>query len=192
MYTEPGIYSLSLTATTASGMKSTSSRQVKVYHHVVRSVTIKNLNLDSWTNGGRGFPEQPLPLFTNVKLWVEIKKSQPDTYYPLIGDIDAPVIYKSATVSNIAADSGAPISFSVAEEIIVDVPALTRDFGYEGIGYVFNLYAQDHTGTYLVSCNRWSGAGTVFFDGIKTNNFTISSYGLGGGEIHVQGTYELP
>lgn len=193
MYTEPGIYTLTLTATNASGMKSTSSVQVKVYHHVVRSVTIKNLNLNVWTNGGRGFPDQPLPVFTNVSLWVEIKKPQDDTYYPLIGDIDAPVIYKSITVSNIAADNPTPISFSVAEEIIVDVPALTHNFGYEGIGYVFNLYAQDNTGTYLVSSNRWSGTGIqFFFGGIKTNNFTIASYGLGGGEIHVQGTYELP
>ena len=69
-----------------------------------------------------------------------------------------------------AADSPSPIFFSVTEKIIVDVPALTRDYGYEGIGYVFNLYAQDDRGTYLVSCNRWSGAGTVSFDGIKTNN----------------------
>jgi hypothetical protein len=194
IYAKPGIYAVTLTAMNASGIKSTSSRQLRVHQHVIRNVTIKNLNLNFWTNTGRGFPSQdPFPVFTKVKLWVEIKKAEPDTIYPMGDDINAPVIYKSPTVADVDADSQAPISFSVSEEIILDIPALTRRFGYKGaIGYAFNLYAQDDTGVYLVSSNLWLGAGTNFFGKIKTNHFRIVSQGLGGGEIEVQGTYELP
>lgn len=193
-YTKSGVYTLTLTATNSSGMKSTSTRQVKVHDFRVRRVSIKNLDLNVWARGEWGFPLQdPFPIFTTVKLWVEIKKGEHGLSYPRSdGDVDAPVIYKSPVMSEIAADSPAPISFYVPEKIILDIPALTHSHGYQGVGYAFHLYVQDDTGIYLVSSNQWSGTGTIFSGAVKTNNFTLVSHGLGGGEVEVQGTYELP
>lgn len=191
-YPESGTYTLTLTAMN-SGMKSVSTRKVNVYDFVVKSVSIKKLNLNVWRDGGNGFPEDSLPLFDKVTIWVEIKKAEPDNNYEMLHDVNAPVIYKSPIVSQIEADSPAPISFYVSEKIILDIPELTHHFGYDKpVGYAFNLYAQDNTGTYLVSSNLWSGSGTTLRGSIETNNFVFTSYGLGGGEIEVQGIFELP
>jgi hypothetical protein len=193
-YTKAGIYTLILTATNEDGAKSTASRQVKVHDYAIRSVTIKNLNLNIWKESGLGFPAaEPFPLFSKVKLWVEIKKAEAGGSYAMGDDINAPVIYKSPVMPDIAADNPTPISFSLPEKIILDIPALTREHGYPSpIGYGFNLYAEDNTGIYLVSSNLWLGTGTNLVGSVETNNFTFMSYGLGGGEIEVQGTFELP
>ena len=198
-YLKSGVYTLKLTVTSSSGAKSSITKVVNVYDFVLKSVKVTNVGLNVFAGGGRGYPASvTFPIFSKVNLWVEIKKGFDNTEYPpsYSGDISAPVIFKSSIAKDIDADHPTPIYFNdFQERMAINIPYEVRNFtGSIGIvgGYAFNLYAQDASGTYLISTNRWSGSNNSFYEDIDKKTFTWISGGLGGGSIEMSGTLELP
>jgi hypothetical protein len=184
-YPKAGTYHLTLTAINKDGNKSVLSKSIKVVNPVLKQVVINRLN---W-NSGWGRPAE-WPRFTKANVWVEIVKAEPNQDYAVLsnGSFDAPVIYKSPVASNIDS-SAVPIVFDIPQKIVLDIPTLTLRYGYKGRGYGFNLYAQDATGTYLLSSNFWSGVGSVYRGSIPKNTFTIAT-GILGSSIDFNGDYE--
>ncbi|MDQ6904410.1 MAG: PKD domain-containing protein [Bacteroidota bacterium] len=179
-YPKSGNYTVTLTSINKNGSKSIVSKSVKVVDAVLRQVIIKTL---SWNTGSA----RPAG---KANVWVEIVKGASNQNYTALsnGSFDAPVIYKSDIASNI--DSGsAPITFNISQPIIIDIPTLTLGHGYKGIGYGFNLYAQDATGIYLLSSTFWSGNNTHYSGSFLNNKFTIGT-GISGNVIDFNGDYE--
>jgi hypothetical protein len=183
-YPKSGTYKVTLTAINRDGNKSVLSKSIKVVSPILKQVVIKSLN---W-NSGFGRPVI-WPIFIKANVWVEIVKAKPNQDYPLLsnGSFDAPVIYKSRIASNIDS-SAVPIVFDIPQKIVLDIPTLTLRYGYKGRGYGFNLYAQDATGTYLLSSTFW-GVGFSYRGSIPSNTFTIMT-GILGSSIDFNGSYE--
>ncbi|MGZ3854102.1 MAG: PKD domain-containing protein [Flavisolibacter sp.] len=183
-YKSSGTYTVTLTAS-KNGKTSVTSRKVKVVDPVLKKVVISRL---SW-NSGWGRPAS-WPTFTRANVWVEIVKGAPNQTYPVLsgGTFAAPVIYKSSVVNNV--DSTAiPITFAVLQKTVIDIPTLMLEFGYSGIGYGINLYAQDATGIYLLASNFWSGVSTTYQGSYVDNRFTITT-GVFGSSVQLVGDYE--
>jgi hypothetical protein len=184
-YPKSGTYTVTLTSIDRKGNESVAHKTIKVVDPLLKEVVIKTLN---W-NSGWGRPKT-WPKFSKANVWVEIVKAESHQDYPISSDgtFAAPVIYKSTVALNIDS-SAAPLMFDVPQKIVIDIPTLTLRYGYQGRGYGFNLYAQDATGTYLLSSNFWSGVGALYRGSIKNDKFTIST-GLLGSSVDFNGSYE--
>lgn len=183
-YTSAGTYTVTLTAS-KNGKTSVATMKVTVADPVVKQVVISNL---SW-NSGWGRPTS-WPSFTKANVWVEIVKGAPNQTYPVLnnGSFAAPLVYKSSIANNV--DSTAvPLTFAVPQKTVIDMPTLKLQYGYHGIGYGINLYAQDATGTYLLASNFWSGVSTTYQGSYNDNKFTIT-VGFLGASVQLVGDYE--
>jgi PKD repeat protein len=148
-YPKSGNYVVTLTAQNATGQKSTIIKNVKVLNRVIRQVVIKGL-----TN----FNSSSLQTLNNPNVWAVIKLGGNNVIYPQpVGQnssFNAPIVYQSP-VQNIGS-ANLPFTFNVTNKIVLDFPALATLIekglaGYKGIGYGLELYAQDNSGTYLLS-----------------------------------------
>jgi hypothetical protein len=184
-YPKSGTYTVTLTSIDRNGNESVAHKTIKVVAPILRQAVIKTLD---W-NSGWGRPTT-WPKFTKANVWVEIVKAESHQEYPISSDgtFAAPVIYKSTVATNVDS-SAAPIVFDVPQKIVIDIPTLTMQYGYQGRGYGFNLYAQDATGTYLLSSNFWSGVGALYRGSIQNNKFSISTAVLGT-SVDFNGSYE--
>ncbi len=182
-YDTPGNYKISLTAINNNGKKSTTVKQVKILTPIIKNVVIDILG---W-NSGWGRPVE-WPVFKRANVWVEILKGESGKSYPVLsnGSFDAPVVFKSDVVN---VDSAlAPVTFNLSVKTMLDIAALTGAGGYQGAGYGFNVYAQDASGTYLLSSTYWSG-GISVNGSYATGKFRIGS-GTYGIAISVNGVFE--
>lgn len=172
MYTQRGEYSLRLTAI-KNGKTSVAYKKVQVVAPSIKRVTITSLN---WNNPW-GKPIS-WPHFTKADVWVEIRRGESGQTYPALsnGIPDAPLVYKTPVTVN--TDSTAiPIVFNLPQPIDVDLPALYRDWGYKGTGYIISFHARDQSGTYLLGSTSWSGVGIIYDWDIITKHFTIRTAG---------------
>ena len=69
------------------------------------------------------------------------------------------------------------------------MPTINKCCGYSGFGYIYNLYAQDNTGTYLLSSSYGSGLGFSFSADIRQNWFKITT-GFYGSNLSLNGDYQ--
>lgn len=183
-YTSAGTYMVTLTAS-KNGKTSVTSKKVRVVDPVAKQIVVSKL---SW-NSGWGRPTS-WPAFSKANVWVEIVKGAPNQSYPVLSDgtFAAPLIYKSSIANNI--DSTAvPLAFAIPQKTVIDIPTLKQQYGYNGVGYGINLYAQDATGTYLLASNFWSGVSTTYQGSYTENKFTITMGALGF-SIELSGDYE--
>ncbi len=181
-YPVAGIYTLKLKAVNKAGDSSVVSKTVHVYDYVLKKIIIKDINLNIYTINGRGYPTSiQYPWFSKVKMWIQIKRGLDSVQYVLSknGDIEAPLVYQSAEVNNVAADQGSPIQFLVDKKVVINIPQRIRDDGLlDGIGgYAFNVFVQDESGTYLILTSRWVGTATTFQSSIAKKEFTSTTYG---------------
>ena len=148
-YVKSGTYTLTLTAQAEDGRKTSMSKTVKILDRVIKQVVIRDLlNYHSIASLSLNQP----------KVWVEIKLGANNTQYPRPNNpnssFDAPIIYKSPVISNFG-PGNIPYTLNVPGNIILNFPALTAIYGtglgYSGVGYGLELYAQDDSGTYLLS-----------------------------------------
>jgi len=184
-YPASGIYTLTLTAISKDGRKSVMSKTIKVVDPVLKHITVDALNLQS----ALGF-SNAYPVANKVNVWVEILKAAPNQSYPLLstGTFDAPLIYKTSVLTKVDVTK-LPLEFDIKDKIVIDMPTLTKNYGYTGLGYAFNLYAQDNTGTYLLSSSYGSGVSSSFSGDVRNNRFTITS-GFDGSHLSLTGSYE--
>ena len=184
-YPAAGTYTLTLTAITKNGKTAVAKKVVKIVEPVLKEVVISKLLLNSTVDR----PASLTP-FTKADVWVEIVRGEQNNFsYPYTnGSFSAPVFYKSNIAANVDS-ANAPLVFSVAGRKVFDIPALTRDFGYKGIGYGFNLYAKDATGTYLLASSFWSGVSAAYQGSYEKNSFAIPMSFLGF-SMTFKGTYE--
>ena len=149
-YPKSGSYVVTLTVQNATGQKSTITKNVKVLDRIIKQVVIKGL-----TNFNSSSPQT----LNNPNVWAVIKLGGNNVIYPqpvgTSSSFNAPVVYRSPVVQNIG-PANLPYTFNVTNKIVLDFPALatlieTGLAGYKGIGYGLELYAQDNSGTYLLS-----------------------------------------
>lgn len=179
-YTKPGIYTLTLTVFSSDGKKSVESKTIKVVEPVAKQVVVTSLNPKSALGWASTYPTA-----AKIKIWVEIlEKVTPDQQYPLSGyGIPlAPLVYKSAAVSNIDA-SKVPLSLDISNKLTIDIPI------YASGGYIFNLYGQDNTDTYLIASSYGSAIGSSMEASILQNKFVITT-GFEGSSLKLVGSYE--
>lgn len=190
-YPSAGIYTLTLTVTTKQGQTAVAKKVVKVVQPVLTQLVISKLNLNSTVDRPKS-----LPPFARANVWVELVKGEPNQYYTTLpnGANTAPVIYKSSIATNVDS-TDVPLKFAIPQRIVMDIPTLVRDYGYKGVGYGINLYAQDATGTYLLFSTFWSG-GSMLYRGPDTyanpyasGTFEILS-GFLGFSLRFEGKYE--
>jgi len=184
-YFKSGTYKITLTAINNDGQKSVTSKQIRVKDYVLRQIIIPSLNFQSALGASSTYP------IGKVNLWVEIQEGAPGRwdYQPLPnGTYDMPVVYKSDVVPNVDAGS-VPITVNVSQKFIVDAPTFFKEDGYTGKGYSFNIFAQDVTGTYLLTASYWSTVSNSMYGDIRTNSFRITS-GFFGSNIVLNGDFE--
>lgn len=184
-YSTPGTYVVTLTATNKDGKKSVATKDIKVVSPVLKYVTISSLNWKSVPAGNVDYPTGD-----KVNVWVEIVQGAPNQTYTFLSNktFDAPLIYKSRVSLNVDSNA-APIVFDVGSKIIIDIPTLTLTYGYNGVGYGVNLYAEDTTGTHLLSSTFWGQVNTWFWGIVSQNRFTYDSE-LAGIKLTLGGDYE--
>jgi len=145
-YTKAGTYTLTLTATNKDGKKSTTSRQVKVLNRVIQQLAITGMYNNENTSRS----------FEHSKVWAVIKLATNNINYTFNGRIsNAPIIYQTPVIADFDLTK-VPYIFDVPENQVLNFPALATilfkgRYGYNGIGYGLELYAQDAGGTYLLS-----------------------------------------
>jgi PKD repeat protein len=147
-YPKSGTYTLTLTALNEAGAKASFSMKVKVLDRVMQQVSITGL-----------LAALPIPhSLMHAKVWAVIKLGQNGVTYPLPTtagqSLNAPVIYQTPVIPDFDS-TRIPYTFSIPGKMIVNFPALAtlseQGLGYTGVGYGLEIYAQDATGTYLVS-----------------------------------------
>jgi PKD repeat protein len=184
-YPKSGTYKVTLTAINTDGKKSVVSKTIKVLDRVLKQIVIPSLNFKS----ALGFFNATYPSNT-ANVWVEIQQAAPGSWdYPILstGAFDVPVVFKSPVASNVNSNS-VPIVLNIAEKFVIDFPTLVGTQP-AGMGYGFNLYAQDATGTYLLTSSYGSGIGNSAIGDMRHNTFTITT-GFEGSEIILNCDYE--
>ncbi|MGI4750663.1 MAG: PKD domain-containing protein [Janthinobacterium lividum] len=145
-YTKSGTYTLTLTAFNKDGEKSITSRQVKVLDRVIQQLSITGI-----TNN-----ENISHNFNHAKVWAVVKLATSNVNYTFTGpSFNVPVIYQTPVITDFD-ETKVPYVFNVPNNQILNFPALSTLInrgldGYKGLGYGLELYAQDATGTYLLS-----------------------------------------
>jgi PKD repeat protein len=189
-YKKPGTYTLTLTVQNASRQAVSVSKKVKVLDRVVKQVVIVDLS------DRVGSPQRHL---VNPTVWAVVRLggnriaySQQSASNP---SFDAPIIYQSNKIAGLTA-ADLPYAFPVPGKLVVDFPALSYPYdagrlGYTGVGYGLELYAQDASGTYLLSSSylpyyqsQAGGIGTVGTD-IQRNAFNAVY-----GDVKLVGDFE--
>jgi len=168
-YERSGNYKISLTVINSAGKSTVVSKQVTVLDRVLKQVIIKKFN---W-----GISYGNWPSITKAKVWIEILRGDNNatyTYDPQTS-YNAPMVYKSPVIDNVTPTSS-PVVFTVPNKIIIDMPAFHTDPGYyKGIGYIFNVYAQEGGKTFLLSSGNFSGVSTLGNGTPATNSYVITS-----------------
>jgi PKD repeat protein len=176
-YPKSGMYTLTLTAKSADGQKSSASRTVKVLDRVIKQVVVL----------GTRFENTPTPhLITNPTVQAVLRLGPDRATYPMptgtYVSYEAPVVFKTPLVPNVT-DAQFPLTFEVPGKLVLDFAALNAGAinlkvgGYTGVGYGLELYVQDGTGTYLASSSYQtiyrSSAGSITWPvaDIKKNRF---------------------
>jgi len=180
-YKKSGTYTLTLTATTKDGRKSVAKRTIRVLDYVLKQIVVTSLTARSALGWSSTYPTTG-----KLNLWVEIlKRDAPNQEYPRsnYGFPMAPLVYKSAVVTDVDA-SKIPLSFKVTDKLALDMLIFNSS-----LGYIFNLYGQDNTGTYLISSNYGSGIATSMWGKIDQNRFEIS-FGFEGSNLNFIGAFE--
>jgi len=188
-YPKAGSYMITLTVQNANGQNNTVKKNVKVLDRVVRQVVIKGLKqlID--------YPLSQTPQsFNNSNVWVELKLSSNNIVYPyptgsnvVNTSFKAPIIYQSPLLSSFDSTK-VPYSITVSDRIILDYPSVLLSYfnpqlANKNFGYGLELYAQNSTGTYLLSSSyegfyqAQSGLGLQIKKADIQNNVFIVGYG---------------
>ncbi len=184
-YAKSGYYTLTLTASAKDGRKSVVSRTVKVLDRVGKQIVLSSFNPHSALGWSATYPKSD-----KLNIWVEILQAAPDQEYPLSNFKvpQAPLVYKTAIVTGVDA-SKIPLSFDIAGKLIIDFPTFGKCCGYSGLGYIFNVYGQDNTGTYMLASSYGSGVGFSMSGDIRSNRLEITT-GFEGTNLSLKGDYE--
>ena len=164
-YPLSGSYTLTLTAKNGDSAARTVTRSVKVLDRFMKQVQITGFNPDYMPVGHS---------LAHARLWAVIRLGQAGVSYPIPNtdnqSLNTPIIYQTPVVT---ADSmQLPYTFTIPGNIKVDFPALLNynignpsASGLSNVGYGLELYAQDSTGTYLLSSSYQfyyvSGSGAI-------------------------------
>lgn len=173
-YKKAGTYTVTLKVTSEDGRESTATRTIKVADYIMRSVTLKDIQVNMFE--GESPANVVFPHFSEMKLWIEVKLGEKEgdqyAYDTVTGDDAQPVIWKSPVVAFSAAD---PRSFEFSIPGIAAVPEAIEARLPGSWGYGINLYGQDDSGTYLLGSTKWSGsqAGIDYDPGSDKTKFTM-------------------
>lgn len=173
-----GKYVVSMIAMNKDGKKNSTSMNIVVKERILKSISIDNLDINSFSPSQNG-----LPVFSKIDLWVVLKNSKSSTdRMTSNGDVvDAQIIYQSPVFQNIDSAFHSSLSYSIPPSIktALEIPILyPNGVQPKGLGLMLNLYGKDHSGTYLLASSRWSGVGLWLTD-LGGGNPTFSdTFGL--------------
>ena len=150
-YPRSGIYTLMLTVKNKAGVTSTTTRRVKVLDRYMKQLLITSF-FPFWRTVGHSLE--------HANLYAVIRLGQQGVRYPFPTtagqSFDAPIIYQTPVV--VADSTQLPYTFTISGKQMVDIDAVMRfstsyvaGSNYFNVGYGLELYAQDATGTYLLS-----------------------------------------
>ena len=180
-YAKSGVYTITLTAINANGKRSQSVKTASIRDRVLKQIVISRINFQS----ALGFFNTTYPA-GKANVWVEIQQAEPgrwDYQHLSNGGYDVPVVYKSDVVPN-ADSKSVPITLNVSQKVVIDIATLT-----DGMGYGLNLFAQDGTGTYLLTSSYGSGIGNTAYGDIRSNKYSVTS-GFEGSSIILNCDFE--
>ncbi len=188
-YRRSGTYTLTLTVQNKDGVKRSVSKQVKVLDRVMKQLQITAFQPLFWPVGHS---------LEHASLWAVIRLGENGVKYPIPSaantSFNAPIVYESPVITGIDSTK-LPYSITLPANMIVNYPALAifqqAGLGYTGVGYGLEVYAQDGTGTYLLSSSyaatytAQSGYITWPVANIQQRTFVMQY-----GDLTVAGDYE--
>jgi PKD repeat protein len=176
-YPRSGTYTLTLTVQNKEGEKRIITKQVKVLDRVMKQLLITGLQPLFWPVNHS---------LDHASVWAVIRLGENGVKYPIPStantSFNAPIVYQSPVITGID-PAKLPYAIALPANMIVNFPALAinqrSDLGYTGVGYGLELYAQDGTGTYLLSSSyaasytAQSGSITWPLANIQQDSFVI-------------------
>jgi PKD repeat protein len=180
-YPKSGRYKITLTSINADDRRTQVVKTVTIKDRILKQIVITSINFKS----ALGFLKTTYPA-GKANIWVEIQQAEPGRwdYQPLSnGGYDVPVVYKSDVVPN-ADSKSVPVTLIVSKKIVIDIATLSG-----GMGYGLNLFAQDATGTYLLTSSYGSGIGNAAYGNIHSGKYTVTS-GFEGSNIVLNCDFE--
>jgi hypothetical protein len=161
------------------------TKTIKVLERVAKQIVLRSLNKGSALGWASVQPNSD-----KLNIWVELLRAESNKDYPYskYGVPEAPLVYKTSVAADVDA-SKIPLTFNIPDKLIVDLPTIQRCCGYTGDGYIFNVYGQDNTGTYLLVSSYGSGIGLSMWTDIRLTQFEITS-GAAGTNLSLKGGFE--
>lgn len=166
-YAKAGTYKVTLTAKASDGTIATSTKTVTVLERVLKNIVINNIY---WNNTDAMYAEAGWPKTDNADIYVKIQLLAPKQFPAGSFTPDAPVVYQSPVLGNIAKVTNTPLNINVDGKIVLDrVPLLDRR-------YLISLVAKNSTGEYVLVNNWYSGSyQSIQQDDITKNAFQVTT-----------------
>ncbi len=166
-YPKAGTYMVTLSAKASDGTIATSTKKVTVLDRVLKNIVINNIY---WNTTDAMYAEAGWPLTEKADIYVKIQLLA-DKQFPA-GSFtpDAPVVYTSPVLTNIAKVTTTPLAINVSGKV-----ALDRDLLLDR-RYLISLIAKNSTGEYVLVNNWYSGSyQSIREDNIAKNTFVVST-----------------
>jgi hypothetical protein len=155
-YENSGTYTVTLTATSPTGEKSSLSKTIVVKERVLKFITIDRVHWD--TNNSNGWPTSPkADLFLQIKMFTDLQTA-PNFTYP-----NCPVIFTSEKITNVNHQT-----YTSRKPLIQT--ALPEHLGN---AYLFSINAEDEDGNLYCIQNN-TGGGSYF--GILKEDFSANEF----------------
>jgi len=169
-YPAAGTYTVKLTATNQAGETRTELKTVRVLNRVLKRIV---LNRVYWSPVSGSIPNfnATWPLTTTADVYAQIQERTAATVFPPGGLVPgAPVLFTSAAVPGVSADTRSPIILNVGDGFIFDKQKFKAE------GYILSLLARNADGTYCLFSNVFGGSGAVISkESIARNEFSVTT-----------------
>jgi len=192
-YAKPGLYPVTLTVKGAGNQTATVTRRVRVLERVAKQVVIQNLNDEV---------NSPQHNLVNGTYWVVVRLGANRTSYPQPTNgnpsFEAPILYQSPKVT--LTQAMLPYAFTLPTPLVLDFSALRANtlqnnpnsYGYAGVGYGFEVYEQDASGTVYLLTSSYRPFYRSQSGGINEQgtDFERNILRVGYGGIYLSGDFE--
>jgi PKD repeat protein len=167
-YPKAGTYTVTLNAKAADGTIATSTKKVTVQDRVLKNIVINEVY---WNNTDAMYKDAGWPLTETADIYVKIQQLQGNEVYLPNGVVqNAPVIYTSPIIANVAKNTTAPLQINVSGKVVLNKTLL------DNYKYVISLVAKNASGEYVLFNNHYSGSEQMTkADDITKNQFVVKT-----------------
>lgn len=167
-YPNAGTYTITLSAKAVDGTIVTSTKKVTVLDRVLKNIVINEVY---WNNTDATYKDAGWPLTETADIYVKIQQLQGNEVYLPNGVVqNAPVIYTSPIIANVAKNTTTPLQINVSGKVVLDKTVL------DNYKYVISLVAKNASGEYVLFNNHYSGSEQMTkADDITKNQFVVKT-----------------